>query len=329
MSAETLDRGATLDPATYGRVAVLLGGWSAERPVSLESGAAVLAALQRRGVDAHGLDVGRDVLVRLADGRFDRAFIALHGRGGEDGVIQGALETLDLPYTGSGVLASALGMDKRRTKMLWRAAGLPTPPYRLLNGDEDLDAVADEVGFPVMVKPVHEGSSIGMGRADGPAELRRAWQAARAHDAEVIAERWVTGEEYTAAILDREVLPLIRLVTPRGFYDYHAKYHDDRTRYLCPCGLSAEAEAEAGGIALAAFEAVGARGWGRVDLMREADGRSWLLEINTVPGMTSHSLVPMAARAAGLDFDGLVMRILATSIGSGRALPRGAGENGA
>jgi D-alanine-D-alanine ligase len=297
--------------------------------VSLESGAAVLAALERRGVDAHGIDVGRDVLARLTDGRFDRAFIALHGRGGEDGVIQGALETLDLPYTGSGVLASALGMDKRRTKMVWRAAGLPTPAYRLLAGEEDLEAVADEVGFPVMVKPVHEGSSIGMGRADGPEELRRTWQAARVHDAEVIAEQWVTGEEYTAAILGRRVLPLIRLETPRGFYDYQAKYHDEGTRYLCPCGLPAQAEAEAGALALAAFDAVGVRGWGRVDLMRDAAGRSWLLEVNTVPGMTSHSLVPMAARAAGLDFDELVMRILATAVRLEGPVPRAAGAKDA
>lgn len=309
----------------FGRVAVLMGGWSAERPISLESGTAVLAALQRRGVDAHGIDVGRDVVGRLAAGGFDRAFIALHGRGGEDGVIQGALETLGLPYTGSGVLASALGMDKRRTKMVWRAGGLPTPAFRLLAGAADLEAVAVEVGFPVMVKPVHEGSSIGMGRADDPAALQQAWEAARCFDAEVIAERWVTGAEYTAAILGQQVLPMIRLETPRGFYDYEAKYHAETTRYLCPCGLTAEAEAEAGAIALAAFDAVGASGWGRVDLMRDADGRFWLLEINTVPGMTGHSLVPMAARAAGLDFDELVVRILATAVasaaGAGAAVP--------
>lgn len=317
--------GAGTGTGGFGRVAVLMGGWSAERPISLESGAAVLAALQRRGVDAHGIDVGRDVVARLAAGRFDRAFIALHGRGGEDGVIQGALETLGLPYTGSGVLASALGMDKRRTKMVWRAAGLPTPAFRLLAGAADLEAVAVEVGFPVMVKPVHEGSSIGMGRADGPTALRQAWEAARRFDAEVIAERWVTGAEYTAAVLGRQVLPVIRLETPRGFYDYEAKYHAETTRYLCPCGLTADAEAEAGAIALAAFDAVGASGWGRVDLMRDADGRFWLLEINTVPGMTGHSLVPMAARAAGLDFDELVVRILATApasaAGAGAAGP--------
>lgn len=301
------------DPAAYGRVAVLYGGWSAERPVSLESGAAVLTALRRRGVDAHGVDVGRDVLARLAGESYDRAFIALHGRGGEDGVIQGALEVLGLPYTGSGVLASAVGMDKRRTKMLWQAAGLPTPAYRLLAAEADLDAVAESVGFPVMVKPVHEGSSIGMARADDPGELRRAWVAARAYDPEVIAERWVTGEELTAAVLGRRVLPLIRLVSARGFYDYQAKYHDDRTQYLCPCGLAAEAEAQVGALALAAFDAVGARGWGRVDLLRDDEGRPWLIEINTVPGMTSHSLVPMAARAAGMDFDDLVLRILASA----------------
>jgi D-alanine-D-alanine ligase len=300
-----------------------MGGWSAERPVSLESGGAVLAALRRRGIDAHGLDVGRAVLADLAAGGFDRAFVALHGRGGEDGVIQGALETLGLPYTGSGVLASALGMDKRRTKMLWQAAGLPTPAFRLLEGDDDLEATAATVGFPVMVKPVHEGSSIGMARADGPGELRRAWEAARAFDREVIAERWVTGEEYTVAILGRQTLPAIRLVTPRGFYDYQAKYHDEATRYLCPCGLPAEAEVEVAALALEAFDAIGASGWGRVDLLRDAEGRSWLLEINTVPGMTGHSLVPMAAKAAGIGFDELCERILATALASGGREGRG------
>jgi D-alanine-D-alanine ligase len=312
VEASTAQPGAT-EPAAFGKVAVVMGGWSAERPVSLESGAAVLAALRRRRVDAHGIDAGRDVLTRLVEGGFDRVFIALHGRGGEDGVIQGALETVGLPYTGSGVLASALGMDKRRSKMLWLAAGLPTPPYRLMSTEADLHGVASEVGFPVMVKPVHEGSSIGMARADGPEDLRRAWEAARAYDREVMAERWVTGEEYTAAVLGRQVLPLIRLVTPRGFYDYHAKYHDEATRYLCPCGLPGAEESRLGALALAAFDAVGATGWGRVDLLRDAAGQSWLLEINTVPGMTSHSLVPMAARAAGVDFDELVMRILASA----------------
>jgi D-alanine-D-alanine ligase len=304
-----------------------MGGWSAERPISLESGAAVLAALRRRGIDAHGIDVGRDVLAELAAGGFDRAFIALHGRGGEDGVIQGALETLGLPYTGSGVLASALGMDKRRTKMVWEAAGLPTPGYRLLAQAADLEATAATVGFPVMVKPVHEGSSIGMARADGLAELRRAWEAARAFDREVIAERWVTGEEYTAAILGRQVLPAIRLVTPRGFYDYQAKYHDEHTQYLCPCGLSADAESEIAALALAAFDAVGATGWGRVDLLRDPEGRSWLLEVNTVPGMTSHSLVPMAARTAGIPFDALCERILASALDTGGAQGPGSGPD--
>ena len=299
----------------FGRVAVLMGGWSAERPVSLESGAAVLAALRRCGVDAHGIDVGRDVMTRLATERFDRVFIALHGRGGEDGVIQGALEVLGLPYTGSGVLASALGMDKRRTKMVWQAAGLPTPASTLLAGEADLEAVAGEVGFPVMVKPVHEGSSIGMGRADDLDALRRAWEIARRHDAEVIAEGWVQGAEYTVAILGRRVLPAIRLETPRDFYDNEAKYQASSTRYLCPCGLDPEAEAEVGALALAAFDAVGASGWGRVDFIRDGAGRFWLLEINTVPGMTGHSLVPMAARAAGMDFDELVVRVLATASG--------------
>lgn len=323
MSRPTAARaeGSAVDPATFGRVAVLMGGWSAERPISLESGAAVLAALRSRGVDAHGIDVGRDVLARLGAERFDRAFIALHGRGGEDGVIQGALETLGIPYTGSGVLASALGMDKRRTKMLWQAAGLPTPAYRVLADEADLEDVAGSVGFPVMVKPVHEGSSIGMARADGPEALRLAWQAARAHDREVIAERWIVGQELTAAVVGRQVLPLIRLVTPRGFYDYEAKYHDAGTQYLCPCGLPAGEEVELARVALAAFDVLGAEGWGRVDLMLDAQRRPWLLEINTVPGMTSHSLVPMAARAAGIDFEELVVRILAGAAAPDRGAP--------
>jgi D-alanine-D-alanine ligase len=323
MSRTTAARAERLpvDPAAFGHVAVLMGGWSAERPISLESGTAVLAALRGRGVDAHGIDVGRDVLARLGAERFDRAFIALHGRGGEDGVIQGALETLGIPYTGSGVLASALGMDKRRTKMLWQAAGLPTPAYRVLADEADLENVAGSVGFPVMVKPVHEGSSIGMARADGPEALRLAWEAARAHDREVIAERWVVGQELTAAVVGRQVLPLIRLVTPRGFYDYEAKYHDAGTQYLCPCGLPAGEEAELARVALAAFDVLGAVGWGRVDLMLDAERRPWLLEINTVPGMTSHSLVPMAARAAGIDFEELVVRILAGVASPDRGAP--------
>jgi len=304
---------AAVDPSRYGKVAVLMGGWAAEREVSLESGGAVLAALRRAGVDAHGIDAGRDVLDRLREGDFDRVFVALHGRGGEDGVVQGALETLGIPYTGSGVLGSALGMDKRRTKMLWSAAGVPTPPARVVTGEAELVAVQEEIGLPVMVKPVHEGSSLGMARADTLGELRDAWRAAAAFDREVMAERWVEGLEYTASILAEQVLPLIRLETHRGFYDYEAKYADADTRYICPCGLDAATEEALQATALGAFRAVGASGWGRVDFLLDPDGNPWFIEVNTVPGMTSHSLVPMAAAAAGMGFDALVMRILDTA----------------
>jgi D-alanine-D-alanine ligase len=301
--------------ATFGRVALLLGGRSAERPVSLKSGTAVLAALRRQGVDVTALDPADEgVLERLRTGGFDRVFIMLHGRGGEDGEIQGALQTLGLPYTGSGVLGSALGMDKYRCKLTWRGCALPTAEFALLRGEDDLPAAA-AIGFPLMVKPAHEGSSIGMGRADDAAGLAALWRAAAEYDPLVIAERWITGPEYTCAILGGEALPMIRLETPRVFYDYEAKYSADTTRYLCPCGLAADEEARLQALALAAFDAVGASGWGRVDLMVDAERGPQLLEVNTVPGMTDHSLVPMAARARGIDFDALVRRILETSLG--------------
>ena len=296
----------------YGKVAVLMGGDSAEREVSLRSGAAVLAALQRRGVDAHGLDAGADVLRRLDSEGFDRAFIILHGRGGEDGVIQGALERLGMPYTGSGVLGSALGMDKYRTKALWRGLELPTPASVLINDSDDL-AAADRLGYPLMIKPSREGSSIGMAKVESREQLQQAWETARRYDALVLAERWIVGREFTASILQGEALPLIRLETPHQFYDYEAKYHANTTRYHCPCGLPAAQEAELQRLCVQAFEAVDASGWGRVDLMLDEADRPWLIEVNTVPGMTDHSLVPMAAKAAGIDFDELVMRILATS----------------
>jgi D-alanine-D-alanine ligase len=294
----------------FGKVAVLMGGLSAEREVSLKSGAAVLAALQRRGVDAHGVDVGRDIVPVLAQGGFDRAFIALHGRGGEDGVIQGLLESLGLPYTGSGVLGSALSMDKVRTKQLWQAVGLPTPAGADLHAGTRWDEVVKTLGLPLAVKPVREGSSIGTTRVERLEQLEPAWRAAAQFDDRVMAEPWIQGPEYTVAILAGVALPVIRLETPRGFYDYNAKYEADDTRYHCPCGLDAEAESRLQALALRAFESLGAYGWGRVDVMVDGLGNPWLLENNTAPGMTDHSLVPMAARAAGIDFDELVWRIL-------------------
>jgi D-alanine-D-alanine ligase len=300
--------------ADFGKVAVLMGGSSAERAVSLKSGTAVLAALRAREVDAHAVDPDAQLLQRLQEQGFDRAFICLHGRGGEDGVIQGALEILGMPYTGSGVLGSALGMDKYRCKLLWQGAGLPTPGFAVLRAEEDL-AQAVEIGFPLMVKPAHEGSSIGMGRADDPRQLRETWQAAAHYDSLVLAERWISGQEYTCALLGDQALPLIRLETPRSFYDYEAKYAADSTRYHCPCGLPEATEARFRALALTAFRSAGGSGWGRVDLLTDADGEPWLLEVNTVPGMTDHSLVPMAARAEGIGFDELVWRILHTSIG--------------
>ncbi len=303
----------TRSVADLGRVAVLMGGWSAEREVSLDSGAAVLAGLRDKGVDAHGIDVGRDICQVLAEGEYDRAFIIMHGRGGEDGVIQGILETLEIPYTGSGVLGSALGMDKVRCKRLWSGMGLPTPEYLLIRDEDSLD-MAGTLGFPLVVKPVHEGSSIGISKAMDAGSLRRSWVMARQFDDEVLAERWIEGGEYTVGILCEEALPVIRLETPREFYDYEAKYKVDSTSYHIPCGLSADAEAGMQEIALRAFRAVGARGWGRVDFMVDGEGQPWLMEVNTVPGMTSHSLMPMAARAAGMDFPELVWRILCDSL---------------
>ena len=298
----------------YGKVAVLMGGTSAEREVSLLSGKAVLDALLAAGVDAHGVDADRDVLDILKQGGYARAFIVLHGRGGEDGVIQGALQTLGMPYTGSGVLGSALSMDKSRCKQIWRAAGVPTPPSRMLNADSDFDAVAEDLGLPLIVKPVHEGSTIGMSKVSEARDLPGAYAQAREYDALVFAEKWVAGEEYTVAILGERCLPIIRVETPGGWYDYHAKYEADTTQYLCPCGLDDETEAHYGQLALQAFRALGASGWGRVDFMRDADGQAWFIDANTVPGMTSHSLVPMAAKAAGMDMRELVVNILATSL---------------
>jgi D-alanine-D-alanine ligase len=304
-----------VDPARFGKVAVLMGGWSAERTISLNSGQAVLDALLRGGVDAHGIDVQREtVLQRLAQGQFARAFVILHGPGGEDGVIQGALEVLGLPYTGSGVMASALAMDKVRSKQLLEGAGIPTPPYLVLDDDFDPDYVVATLGLPLMVKPALEGSSIGMSKVDEVEELPAAREQAGRFNGKVLAERWIEGREYTVAILGDTPLPAICLETPRDFYDYEAKYQANDTRYLCPCGLPAEEEHRLQRLALAAFQALGAEGWGRVDIMCTQDGTPFVIELNTVPGMTDHSLVPMAARATGIDFDQLVLRILAQTL---------------
>ncbi len=301
-------------PERFGRVAVLMGGWSRERPVSLRSGAAVLQALVEAGVDAHGVDVDRQVDRVLRAGGYDRVFNVLHGTGGEDGTIQGLLEVLGLPYTGSGVAASAVSMDKLLSKRIWRSAGLPTPPFLRLTADSDWARVADTLGLPLMVKPVSEGSSIGMTRVETVAELPAAWRRAAAGGGEVMAEAWVEGGEYTVAIVDGAALPVICVETPRGFYDYEAKYRADDTRYLCPCGLDADTEDAVQRLALSAFRTLGARGWGRVDVLRDGQGKFWLIELNTVPGMTDHSLVPKAAAAAGMDFTALVLRILATTL---------------
>ena len=299
-----------MNAKAFGKVAVLLGGRSAEREVSLRSGGMVLGALRNRGVDAHPFDPQQRDLAALIAEKLDRVFIALHGRYGEDGTIQGALELLGIPYTGSGVLASALAMDKWRTKLVWQAAGIPTPRYELLTAETDLKAVVARLGLPLMVKPANEGSSIGMSKVRVGAGLEEAYALAANYDSVVLAEQFIEGIELTAAVLGGEALPLIKLETPREFYDYDAKYSAKDTRYIIPCGLAAGAEAAVRRQVLAAFGALGCRGWGRVDLMLDAAGKPWFIEANTSPGMTDHSLVPMAARHTGLSFEDLVLRIL-------------------
>jgi D-alanine-D-alanine ligase len=301
------------DARDFGRVAVLLGGDSSEREISLLSGNAVLSALKRRGVDAHAFDTRDQALPKLLEERFDRVWIALHGPGGEDGTVQGALEYLGVPYTGSGVMGSAIGMDKLRTKRLAQATGVATADYVVLRGPEDFDVAIERLGVPMIVKPATQGSSVGMSKVLSATELPAAYEAAARIETSVFAEPWITGKEYTVAVLQASALPAIRIETPKTFYDYEAKYFRDDTRYYCPCGLSPPAEQHLLHLAVAAFDAVGASGWGRADFMMDASGRPLLLEVNTIPGMTDHSLVPMAARANGIDFDELVWRVLETS----------------
>ena len=303
-----------IDPKAFGKVAVLMGGKSAERDVSLKSGAAVYQALISQKINAHEIDVGHNILSVLASGGFDRVFIALHGRGGEDGTIQGALEVLELPYTGSGVAASAIAMDKLRTKYLWAGQGLPTPGYCTLTDDSDFDAVVKQYGLPLMVKPAHEGSSIGMSKVTQADQLKGAYENAAKYDSEVFVEQWITGKEYTVAILGDEALPVIRLETPNEFYDYDAKYVANTTGYHIPSGLDATAEQEMQALALRAFKGVGAHGWGRIDVLCDEKGNPYLIELNTIPGLTDHSLVPMSAKHKGISFEELIVRILQTTL---------------
>jgi len=295
----------------FGKVAVLLGGKSAEREVSLKSGNAVLAALKRSGVDAHPFDPAEQELSALQQQGFARVFVALHGGYGEDGTLQGALELMGLPYTGSGVLASSLAMDKWRTKLIWQAVGLPVPGYALLDKGSDFAAIEQQLGLPLFVKPAREGSSIGISKVKEAGGLRAAFEEAAKYDSLVIAEAFVGGGEYMVAILGEQVLPIIKIEPASEFYDYEAKYLRDDTRYLCPCGLPADLEKSIQQQARLAFTAIGGGGWGRVDFLMDEAGNPYFLEANTAPGMTDHSLVPMAARAAGLSFEELVVKVLA------------------
>lgn len=304
--------------AAAGGVAVLMGGPSAERAVSLKSGAAVLAALKRAGVDAWGIDWQGDLMAALGARRPDRVFIALHGRGGEDGQVQGALEIAGIPYTGSGVLGCALSMDKIRSKWIWSSLGLPTPDFVVIDATDAIDAAAlvDRLGLPLVVKPSREGSSIGVSKVERVEDVAAAIAHARSFDVQILAERWITGGEYTLSLVDGVSLPMIKLETPHAFYDYEAKYLVDTTRYLCPCGLPPAIEEAIAAIGRRAFAALGASGWGRVDFMLDRDLEPWLIELNSVPGMTDHSLVPMAAAQHGWSFEQLVLRILKSSFGA-------------
>ena len=296
----------------FGKVAVLFGGKSAEREISLKSGSAVLTALLRQGVDAKAFDPAEQALHELEG--FDRAFNALHGRYGEDGTIQGALELMGIPYTGSGVMASSVGMDKWRTKLLWKVLNIKTPDFEVVNAQSDFAAIEQKLGLPLFVKPANEGSSIGITKVKQKGGLKPSWILACKADPLVIAEQFIGGGEYTVGILGEKPLPIVRIVPKNEFYDYEAKYLRNDTEYLCPCGLSAEKEAQIQAEALQAFLAVGCKGWGRVDFLMDESGNHYFLEVNTSPGMTDHSLVPMAAKAAGITFDELVIKILVMTL---------------
>lgn len=298
----------------FGKVAVLMGGIAAEREVSLRSGQAVTQALIAQGIDAVSEDVTELADLQRIAKEYDRAFIALHGRWGEDGGVQSILDDLKLPYTGSGMAASAIAMDKLRTKWMWMGAGLPTPGFVWVSELMPLDLDNFDLPFPVIVKPCREGSSIGMRKVYDLESLKQAVEFAQEYDAEVLIEQWVTGREYTGAVLNNKALPLIELKTTHDFYDFDAKYKSNDTQYICPCGLSSEVEEEIQDLVLQAFHVIGSKGWGRVDLMLDEDDQAWLIELNTVPGMTDHSLVPMAAKASGLDFQQLVVEVLKTTL---------------
>jgi len=298
----------------FGNVGVLYGGTSSEREISLLTGTAVHTALCNLGIEAIAIDVKQDLIQTLAQYQLDRVFIALHGPGGEDGTLQGALEYLGIPYTGSGVMASALAMDKLRCKQIWKGMDLPTADFVSLNKESDWDEIIDVLGANLVVKPACEGSSLGMSLAETPQQLREAWELASKFDTNVIAESRLQGQEYTVAVLGDRVLPSIRIHTSAIFYDYQAKYLSDKTQYFCPSGLSEAQETELHKLSIAAFKSLDCKGWGRVDVMTDAEGDFYLLEVNTVPGMTSHSLVPMAAKAVGLEFDDLVCAILQESV---------------
>ncbi len=298
----------------FGKVALLMGGQSAEREISLKSGAAVLRALQENHVQVEAIDVDERVFENLAAGEFSRAFIALHGPLGEDGSIQGGLEVMGMPYSGSNVMASSICMNKLMTKQIWQGCGIPTPRHHVLSDEVDIDEVVHQLGLPMILKPISQGSSIGMNKVNDRNEISVAWADARQYEETVIAEQWITGSEYTVAILDGKALPMIRLETPNTFYDYAAKYQANDTQYHCPCGLDQATEVKIQSLSLQAFNATGASGWGRVDVMLDENQQPQFLEVNTVPGMTDHSLVPMAAKANGISFNELVIKILQTSL---------------